>query len=422
MSNPETLSEWLHRKVTLLSDINPEAPLDDLEPLRDIVGDARVVALGEGAHFIEELWTLRQRLVRFLHERMGFNVVAAEFDLREGDALDGWLADPSDPRQLREVSVGAADWGMATTCQWLRSWQATHGRRIRFAGLDAPNGGAAFLATLRPLAGFLREVDPASAPLLDRIERIASALAGTSVARSADAWRELGEAQQDALTAGFARLRQRVHALEHVFAEKSDRARVELARRDLAALECADFALRANDAMHRGAEAPLDMSVRDRFMADRMLELLDREPGSRVVLLAHNGHIQKRPVVWGDYLSAHPLGLYLHRALGEGYRAIGSTTTGDITSEMKLDPAAEVGFLVVAAPLGPPAPGGVEAALVAGGLGGSLALCDLRGAAAAGVAFERIRAQSGYLTLDVTAGYDAVISVPRLTVQRDLGF
>lgn len=408
--------EWVNE----LHAIEPDAPFDDLEAVRELVGDARVVALGEGAHFIEELWTVRRRLIRFLCEQLGFRLIAAEFDLGEGEELGAWLADPADPRALRSVSRGAADWGMASTAHWLRSWGVSLG--VGFVGLDAPNGGAAFAAMFAWVSQALRELDPDSTPVLERMQTLVSSLSGTSVAGSVQAWASLGVAQQDALTAGLARLHQRVRFLDTVLAERGGRARVVGLQRRLAALQCADYALRANEAMHRGAEARLDLSARDRFMADSLLALLEREPGVRVVLLAHNGHVQKQPVVWGDYLAAHPLGMYLDRAMGDGYRVIGTTTTGGRSSEMNLDPSVPVGFRVVEVQLEEAQPGSLEAALVAAGLGDRTTLVSLRRAAAAGVGFQSIRAQSGYLTGDVASAYDAVISLPRLTVQRDLGF
>lgn len=409
-----------HGWITELTSIEPDAPLDDLEPVRELVNGARVVAIGEGAHFIEELWTMRRRLIRFLCERLGFQLIAAEFDIGEGEELASWFTNSADARELREVSRGAADWGMAATAHWLRSWGAPRG--VRFAGLDAPNGGAAFAAMLTWVAQALRELDPDSVPVLERIEPIVGALSGTSVAGSTQAWAALGVAQQDALTAGLSRLRQRVRFLDAVLAERGSRARVVGVQQRLAALQCADYALRANEAMHRGAEAHLDMSVRDRFMADSLLALLDSAPEVCVVLLAHNGHVQKQPVVWGDYLSAHPLGMYLDRTLGDAYRVIGTTTTGGKSSEMNLDPSLTVGFRVVEALLEEPQPDSLEAALITAGLGDRLTLVSLRRAAAAGYSFQHIRAQSGYLTGDVAGAYDAVISLPRLTVQRDLGF
>lgn len=74
MSEILTAGEWVRNHVIELATIDQDAPLDDLEPLREVIGDARVVALGEGAHFIEEFWTVRRRLTRFLCEYLGFRI------------------------------------------------------------------------------------------------------------------------------------------------------------------------------------------------------------------------------------------------------------------------------------------------------------------------------------------------------------
>lgn len=114
--------------------------------------------------------------------------------------------------------------------------------------------------------------------------------------------------------------------------------------------------------------------------------------------------------------------MYRDRALGDAYRVIGTTATGGQSSEMNLDPSVPVGFRVVEAPLEPPQSGSLDASLIAASLADRFALASLRRAAAAGLSLQRIRAQSGYLTSDLAAACDAVISLPRLTVQRDLGF
>jgi erythromycin esterase len=411
---------WLQTNTVRLSAIDPNASLDELEPLRDLIGGARVVALGEGAHFIEEFWTVRQRLVRFLHEQLGFDIVAAEFDVDEAEELDAWLANGADPRPLCSVSPGAFDWGMRGVATWLRAWGASRPQRPRFLGLDLPNGGTAFAATVTRLAAFIRETDTDALPLLVAVEQASAKLVGTSVARTAQAWASIGTHQQEALTASLGRLRLRMRALDAVLVERSSRDRVARARRQLDALIAADYAMRTNEAMLRGADAYLDQSVRDRFLADSVLDLIAREPEARVVVLAHNGHVQRLPVVWGDYVSAHPMGMYLSAALGTDYVVIGTTTTGTVTSEMALAPETDVGFRVIESQLETPLPSSLEAALIAAQAGNQLSLIPCRKAPVG--MFSCLRAQSGYLTVDVAAAYDAVISLPKLTVQHDLGF
>ena len=73
----------------------------DLEPLRRMIGDARVVSLGEGLHGSAEPLEFRNRLFQFLVERMDFTAIALESGLTESYALDAYvLGGPGDPRQL----------------------------------------------------------------------------------------------------------------------------------------------------------------------------------------------------------------------------------------------------------------------------------------------------------------------------------
>src|SRR4051812_24397671 len=58
----------------------PLRDLDDVAPIVDAIGDARVVLLGEASHGTREFYRLRGELTRALIETCGFDAVAVEAD------------------------------------------------------------------------------------------------------------------------------------------------------------------------------------------------------------------------------------------------------------------------------------------------------------------------------------------------------
>jgi erythromycin esterase len=74
--------KWLSQHAVRLRTTSLEdGDQSDLEALRTIVGDARIVQLGEESHGDGTAFLTKARLVRFLHEKMGFNVIAFESPL-----------------------------------------------------------------------------------------------------------------------------------------------------------------------------------------------------------------------------------------------------------------------------------------------------------------------------------------------------
>jgi erythromycin esterase len=70
---------WLTQHVLPLPSLSLEDDdFGDLQPLRQEIGDARIVLLGEESHASGSTIRAMSRLVRFLHQEMGFDVLAFE--------------------------------------------------------------------------------------------------------------------------------------------------------------------------------------------------------------------------------------------------------------------------------------------------------------------------------------------------------
>lgn len=367
-----------------------------------VVGDARVVALGEGTHFVQEYWTTRHSLIRMLCEEAGFTLVAMEFGVGEALTLMPWLRGEAPVAELAAISPGAVQWGAADTMHLLRELNAT--RRLGFAGIDLPSAGGSFRPVLDPLGDYLAAVDPALG--LDRIRTVTDRVDAGSALAASSAWSELSTAERDSAVSGLARVVLRMRALQPrhqgLSAPCGHRTGLLLAEAALAT------------AYTLQAERELDSSIRERFMADAVLALLKDDPASRIVLMAHNNHIQKTPVAFSGTTYTLPMGHYLAQQLGTKYRVIGQTSTDGHVPDMVLDPDSPVGFRVEDRDLPAPPDGSLESALIALGADGRAALFDLRDRPES-LASSSIRSQAGYVETDVSAAFDAVINHPRIT-------
>ncbi|MCZ0972082.1 erythromycin esterase family protein [Streptomyces albulus] len=135
------------------------------------------------------------------------------------------------------------------------------------------------------------------------------------------------------------------------------RERYDVARRRLEAACHTDALFRAVRALQSGRGDAGDLAIRESFLAESVHWHLARSaPGTRLVVVAHNNHIQKTRIDFGGPLTTLPMGHHLARTLGSDYRAVAVTHTADHVPEMVLDARRTVGFTVADTPLAPRSP------------------------------------------------------------------
>lgn len=131
--------KWFREHAHPLATMDPTATLDDLEPLREMVGNADIVGLAEATRAGHEVASLGHRVLRFLVEELEFRVLAVQDDAAVVQRLDHYISTgQGDPRQL--VS---ALWRprrtreMLDLVQWARSFtQRSPADPMRLVGLD----------------------------------------------------------------------------------------------------------------------------------------------------------------------------------------------------------------------------------------------------------------------------------------------
>ena len=75
---PLTAADSIHPGIWRLDGITPGLPSADLEPLRQKIGKATVVAMGDSFYGSGGFLTAKHRIFRDLVERAGFRAIALE--------------------------------------------------------------------------------------------------------------------------------------------------------------------------------------------------------------------------------------------------------------------------------------------------------------------------------------------------------
>ncbi|RLE30894.1 MAG: hypothetical protein DRJ61_12090, partial [Acidobacteria bacterium] len=90
---PETQAfiEWASEHAVALKSLGTSATAADLEPLRETLGSARLVGLGESRHDTREQLLLKGRLVRHLIQDLGFRALILEESVPHAQSLDRYV-------------------------------------------------------------------------------------------------------------------------------------------------------------------------------------------------------------------------------------------------------------------------------------------------------------------------------------------
>ncbi|KJL23323.1 Erythromycin esterase [Microbacterium azadirachtae] len=279
----------------------------DTAAVRALIGDARVVLLGEGAHGVDDFARLGDGLFRTLATELGFTAFVRESGFAEGLAVDAWIQ--GGPGEAEDIARAGITYGFGESEAVRRqlAWMRAENARRRADGADSPDAGARVPlrfwgmdlpgSSTSPVAAVRVCLDRIPAQDGDDALRRITDLGGRTAA--AIAWDGLDDAARDRIRDGIAGLIARV-----------ERDGDDIARRSAATLD-AFLAELAWD----GEPGPYP---RERLMADTVAGIAGRE--ERLLVLAHNAHVRRDP------LHGRPtLGTLLHARLGDALRVIAMT-------------------------------------------------------------------------------------------------
>lgn len=305
---------WLGENAIPVKSVVAGNGFDDLQPLKDILKDVRLVGLGEATHGTREFFQFKHRLLEFLAQEMGFTVFSIEASyaacLKINDYVLYGQGDPA------EALAGQGFWvwdteEVAAMIDWMRRYNLEQSaeKKLKFYGYDVQVVDLA----IKLVREYMAKVAPERASETDAI--LAPVEESQHYSRAEGGNTDPAKKQESA-----AKLRGLVGRL----ATHSTRlGRLTSPAEFENALQHARVLLQFQESYGKPWDWSDLQNLRDLYMAENIEYIAtELEPDAKIVVWAHNAHIAKIPEN-AEARESRMMGHHLQEFFGDKYYAFG---------------------------------------------------------------------------------------------------
>ena len=304
---------WLQQKGMRVEHIEAEHGFADLQPLKQILKDVKVVGLGENTHGTKEFFQVKHRLLEFLVKEMGFQAFAIEAPYVGCVPINDYILFGKGDRETVLSGQNYVVWDteeMAAMIDWMRNYNqyVPISKKVRFYGLDYFYNEVGAKSVL----AYLQKHDMAK---VSEIKLLFQSLAEIEKEKGMTRMDEV----QDELKETLPQLQKLID-----FLTKNE-------KRFIAASNTREFKKTLiytrvmQQLFHNNIKDSIPKSVtpnmaRSRSMANNLFHIMDMEESiEKVVVWEHNSHVSV-----GEPETGEPnMGYDLRNKFGDAYYAIG---------------------------------------------------------------------------------------------------
>ncbi|MDP4200778.1 MAG: erythromycin esterase family protein [Bacteroidota bacterium] len=279
--------DWLKQHASPIKTVDAGHGFDDLAVLHNFIGSAKIVGVGEATHGTSEFFRMKHRVLEYLVEKEGFNIFAIEANMPECERINEYvLTGQGDPKKLL---AGIYFWTWDTQevldmIEWMHAYNASGKGRLQFAGFDMQTARVA----ADEVESYVKRADPKFSDSVTRAYSIVRDV--EDVMWSSD--------KAKAAVKDWAALAGATEVINHLEANQARYVRSlpsGMVDRMIQNARIVEQAVAEKTAMTGG--------LRDSCMALNIAWIETHNPGARIMVWAHNGHISKSRGHMGSWLS-----------------------------------------------------------------------------------------------------------------------
>lgn len=321
--------------VTIVS-VDPETKGDDMNALKEVIEDARIVCLGDSQHLMHEQYQLKHRLIRFLVEEMDFSHIVIEDSFYGTVAINQYIRglDISPEDALKNIG-GWYLWDteeILSLIKWLRTYNdsVADERKVSYSGIDIQDPWPG----IRSLYDYFEKTDPEYAEYLETHKQVFNVFNQPIWFMVRNGYTGLKPEQKQNIETA---LREILGRLE-TYRQKFTKAAGKEAFRDIVLvvrhlLKSHEFFMVFERSYDGGA------SIRETTMFENIIRIMETSGSeAKLIVWVHNAHAAKSRL---DFLipsmpeskNLELLGSMLKKKYGDAVKSFGTASLGEKKNE-----------------------------------------------------------------------------------------
>ncbi|PGM55950.1 erythromycin esterase family protein [Bacillus sp. AFS053548] len=306
-----------------LKTIEPSKPFDDLKPLKNMIGSAQYVGLGENTHGSSEIFTMKFRLVKYLVTEMGFTNFGMEEDWGNGLKLNEYIqTGKGNPREFLKLLYPTDE--IIAMIEWMKDYNAdpTNKKKIQFIGLDLKTMDQ---SVFNKVTDYVKQHRPDIRAEVEENYKELSSYTG-----SIQEYMQLAPEIKEKYKANAEKVVQLLN-------DENEQANTERVSSEFIWVKETANAIEKFTTMLLPNDYPSIVKLHDQYLADHAMWAQETF-GGKTMVWAHNIHIAKGII--DEKLYPNVAGQFLKERVDNNYVSIGSTTTeGKFTLYSEYNPS-----------------------------------------------------------------------------------